>query len=323
MQRVLLKLLIATAALTVMTAASAQTQDYPNKPIRLVVPYPPGSASDGVARMLTEELHTELKAAVVIDNRPGASGLIGTEHVARSLADGYTLLVNASATHSANPWLFKQLPYDPIKDFSHISRLVVLPQLVVSSPSLAAASMQDLVKYGQANPGKLIFAYGTPTSQVASAAIANIAKFDALGVPYKGPADALLALIRGEAQFMVADLSTGLQQAKAGKLRALAITTAQRSPMIPEVPSLAELGYRGFDVVLWIGVSGPSGLPKSVVQQLSGAFTKILSKPALKDRFSALGMQAAPTTPDEFERFVQEQLAVWGARIKATGLQPQ
>lgn len=323
MQRVLLKLFSAATALAVVTAASAQLQDYPNKPIRLVVPYPPGSASDGVARMLTEELHAELKAAVIIDNRPGASGLIGTEHVARSVADGYTLLVDASATHSANPWLFKQLPYDPIKDFSHITRLVVLPQLVVSSPALTVASMQELVKYGQANPGKLIFAYGTPTSQVASSAIANIAKFDALGVPYKGPADALLALIRGEAQFMVADLATGLQQAKAGKLRALAISTAQRSPMIPDVPSLAELGYSGFDVVLWIGVSGPPGLPKNIVEQLSGAFNRILSRQAVKDRYSALGMQAAPTTPDEFERFVREQLSVWGARIKATGLQPQ
>ncbi len=320
-----LLLMLASVAATMVTImpADAQPKDYPNKPIRLVVPYPPGSASDGVVRMLVDELQADLATPVVIENRPGASGLIGTEHVARSAPDGYTLVINASATHSANPWLFKKLPYDPIKDFTHLTRLVVIPQLVVASPTGPASSMKELVEFGRANPGKLTFAYGTPTSQVASSSIANASKFEALGVPYKGPAEAMLALVRGEADFMVADLATGLKQAQAGKLRALAVSTTERSPLITEIPTLRELGYQGFDVVLWIGVSGPAGLPPSVADRLSSSFTKALSKPAVLARYTSIGMQPTPTSRAEFARFVEDQLSVWGARIKAAGIQPQ
>jgi tripartite-type tricarboxylate transporter receptor subunit TctC len=306
-----------------LAAAGASAQDYPSKPVRLVVPYPPGSASDNVARLLVDELRIALNATIVIDNRAGASGLIGTEHVARAPADGYTLIVDASATHSANPWLFKKLPYDPVRSFTHISRLVVLPQLVVVSPQVPASSMQELVKYVRDNPGKFNFAYGTPTSQVAASSIAQIAGMDLVGVPYKGPAEAMLALMRGEASLMVADLATALPHAKAGKLRPLAISTPQRSALLPDVPSLTEAGYPGFDIELWIGLSGPAGLSKDVVERLSAALGKVLSKPELRQRFAGMGMEVAPSSPAEFEQFVQSQLAVWGRRTNASGIEPQ
>ena len=301
----------------------ARAQAYPNQLIKLVVPFGAGSASDNIARLIADEMRAALNQTVLIDNRPGASGFIGTSIVTKAVADGYTLVVDASATHSANPWLFKTVPYDPIKDFTHISRLVQLPQLVVASPGLPAKSLAEMVEYGRANPGKLTFGHGTPTSLVGASTLATLGKFEALAVPYKTPAAALLAVMADEVNFMLADLSTALPQIRAGKVKGFAISTAKRMDLLPEVPTMGEAGYAGFDTVLWIGLSGPAGLPKEIVDRLSGVLTVILSRPEVQARIVAIGMEPAPSTPEDFTSFVATQLDVWGRRIKAAGIQPE
>lgn len=305
------------------TALPAFAQGYPSQLIRLVVPYGAGSASDNIGRLIGDELRAALNQTIIFDNRPGASGFIGTTIVTKAPADGYTLLLNASATHSANPWLFKEVPYDPIKDFTHISRLVQLPQLIVASPHTKANSLKELVEYGRANPGKLTFGYGTPTSLVGASTLLSLGKFEALAVPYKTPAAALLAVMSGEVDFMGADLSTALPQLRANKVKGLAISTAQRMSILPDVPTMTESGYSDFDMVLWIGLSGPAGLPQEVVDRLSSAVTAILAKPEVQEKIVAIGMEPAPTTPREFDAFVTSQLEIWGKRIKAAGIQPE
>lgn len=301
--------------------ASAQT--YPNQLIKLVVPFGAGSASDNIARLIADEMRAALGQTVLIDNRPGASGFIGTAIVTKAPADGYTLVVDASATHSANPWLFKTVPYDPIRDFTHVSRLVQLPQLVVAAPGVPARSLAEMVEYGRGNPGKLTFGYGTPTSLVGASTLVTLGKFEALAVPYKTPAAALLAVMGDEVNFMLADLSTALPQIRAGKVKGFAISTAKRMALLPDVPTMGEAGYAGFDTVLWIGLSGPAGLPKEIVDRLSGVLTAILSRPEVQERIAAIGMEPAPSTPEEFTSFVVTQLDVWGRRIKAAGIQPE
>ncbi|MBP6768494.1 MAG: tripartite tricarboxylate transporter substrate binding protein [Reyranella sp.] len=311
------------AAAVPAVALPAAAQAYPSQLVKLVVPFGAGSASDNIARILADEMRLALGQTVLIDNRPGASGFIGTTIVTKAPADGYTLLVDASATHSANPWLFKNVPYDPIKDFTHISRWVELPQVVIASPGVPAKTLGELVDHGRANPGKLTFGYGTPTALVGASTLVTLGRFEALAVPYKTPAAALQAVMSDEVSFMVADLSTALPQIRAGKVKGMAISTTKRMDALAEVPTLAEAGYSGFDTVLWIGLSGPAGLPKEVVDRLSAAMSAIFAKPEVQARIVAIGMQPAPSTPADFTAFVTAQLDVWGKRIKAAGIQPE
>jgi tripartite-type tricarboxylate transporter receptor subunit TctC len=310
-------------ALAAALPAPAWAQTYPSQTIRFVVPFGAGSASDNIGRLIADELQKALGATVIIDNRPGASGFIGTSLAVKAPPDGYTLVVDASATHSVNPWLFQEVPYDPIKDFTHIARLVQLPQIVVASLDVPGESLKELVEYGRANPGKLTFGYGTPTSRVGSVLLTSLGKFEALDVPYKTPSAALLAVVSGEVKFMVADLSTALPQIKAGKVKGLAISTAKRVDVLPDVPTMSEVGYGGFDTVLWIGLSGPASMPKAVVDRLSEAVVGIMSKHDVQEKIVAMGMEAAPSSSAEFQHFVEEQLEVWGRRIKAAGITPE
>ena len=312
---------VALAALSVSTWSIEAQAQYPEKPITIVVPYSPGSASDTTARLMAEKLGPRLNTTVVIENKPGASGTIGSAAVARTQPDGYTLALTSSSTHSATPALFKKLPYNPTEDFAHVIRMVTIPMMLVARADAPFSSAEELVLASKKTP--LNYAYGSSTSQIAGATFNGVAGAQANGVPYKSQPPAVTDLLGGHVDYLFADLSVVTQFLKNGQLKALAFTDQKRSTDFPDVPTLQELGYKDFDLVVWVGLAAPAKTPGAIVQRLNAEITAIMQDQDVIQRFAALGMQVAPNSVQEHAQFTQQQRDTWTQRAKAAGIEPQ
>jgi len=304
------------------SAASAQTP-YPNRTITLVLPFAAGSGTDTTTRIISQHLGAALGVGIVIDNRPGANGMIAATYVARAAPDGYTLFVTTNTTHSANPYLLKTLTYDPLKDFTPIARTGDLPFMLVVHPDVPAETVAELVVYAKANPGKLTYASGSSSAIVSGATFAHNAGIDMLHVPYKSSPPAMNDVIGGRITMMFTDVLTGLPHVNGNALRALAVTTKDRSPLVPNLPSMQEAGVPDFDITSWQGYFGPANLPKEIVTRLNTEIRKIVEKPEIKAQLATLGMDAFSGTPEELRAFVGDQLVLWEKLIRNAGIEKQ
>ena len=296
---------------------------YPSAPITVVVPFAAGSGTDSVARTVGQKLSERLKQPVLIDNKPGASAQLGAQYVAKAKPDGYTLFMTTNTSHSANPSLFTNLKYDPIKDFTPNARVGELPFALAVHPGVPAKTMAELIDYARANPGKLSYATPNSTSLVASETIKRIAKIDLLGVPYKSSPQAMTDLVGGQVQVYVVDLGSGMTMLKSDKVRTLGITTAEPSRLLPGVQPIGQT-VKGFDLTSWNGLFGPAGLPAPVVERLNAELQVVLQDKEVQDKLSQIGFQVWPSkNPEEFARYVADQLAHWGTLIKQAGIRPE
>jgi tripartite-type tricarboxylate transporter receptor subunit TctC len=310
----------ATALFVFALLANAQAP-YPNKPIRLVVPFPAGGTTDILARAAAQRLTETTGQPVVVDNRPGAGGNIGAELVAKSAPDGYTLLMGTVGTHAINASLYARMPFDHMRDFAPVILVAGVPNVLVVNPSVPANSVQELIAYGKANPGKLNFASsGSGTSiHLAGELFKTMSGVQMTHVPYKGSAPALADLIGGQVQLMFDNLPSALPQIKAGKLRALAVTSAQRSAALPDVPTVAEGGLPGFDATSWFGILAPAGTPKDIIAKLNGEVAKWLASAEAKEKLASQGAIAAGQSPEDFTRHIAAETAKWQKVVKDSG----
>ena len=304
-------------------AGTAQAQTYPTRNITMVLPFAAGSGTDTTTRLIAAEVGKALGQQLVVDNKPGANGMLAATHVARAAPDGYTLFVTTNTTHSANPSLMKQLTYDPVKDFTPIARTGNLPFMLVINPDVPAKSVQELTAYAKANPGKLTYASGSSAAIVMGATYARRAGLDMLHVPYKSSPPALTDVIGGRVSMMFIDIPTGLPLVNAGKLRGLAVTTKDRSALLPDMPSMQETGVPDFDITSWQGWFGPANLPKDVVTKVNAELRKVIENPEIKKQLGERGMDAFSGTPDDLAKFVNEQLVLWTRLIKEAGIEPE
>jgi tripartite-type tricarboxylate transporter receptor subunit TctC len=317
---VLRRWLFAAAASLAALPLAATAQDYPARPVRLVVPFPPGGPTDVLARIVATRLGERLGQPVVVDNKPGASGMIGADMVAKAAPDGYTLLANASI-HVINPSLYPKTAYDAIADFAPVSNLADVPLVLAVTAKLPARSVKDLVALAKSSKTSLAFASaGNATSQHLSGEAFKItAGIDLLHVPYKGSAPALTDLIGGQVQLMFDSLPSAMPHLKAGTIRPLAVTTPKRSSALPDVPTVAESGYPGFAISTWYGVWAPAATPPAVVQRLSREIAAIVRLPEVREQFAGLGAEPVGNTPEEFAAFTKAELGKWAGIVKRSG----
>jgi len=309
------------AAIEVATLSAAQTPAYPMKPIRLVVPFPPGGATDIIARAVAQKLSETWGQSIVVDNRPGAGGNIGTELVAKAPPDGYTLEMGTVGTHAINASLYAKIPFDNVKDFVPIILVAGVPNVLEVTPSLPVNSVQELITYAKANPGKLNFASsGNGTSIHLSGELFKVMTgVQMTHVPYKGSAPALQDLIAGQVQLMFDNLPPSLPQIKSGKLRALAVTSATRAPALPDVPTVAESGLPGFEASSWFGLLAPAGTPPAIIAKINAEVAAWLASPEGKEKLASIGANAAGGSPEDFARHIQAETAKWAKVVKESG----
>ena len=302
-------------------AAVACAQTYPAKSVRLVVPFPPGGSLDFAGRLIAQKLTEAWGQSVVVENKPGAGGNIGADLVAKSPADGYTILLGALSTHAVNPSLYAKMPYDPVKDFAPITLIAITPNVLVVNASSPVQNVKEFIAYTKANPGKLAFGSGSNGSagHLAGELYKVETGSDAVHIPYKGAAPATQALMAGDTQFMFDNLANAMAQVKGGKLRALAVTTAKRSSLAPELPTMAEAGLPGFDISTWYGLFAPAGTPPAIVAKWNADVTRILNAPDVRARFVADGAEPAPDSPSEFAQFISAEMAKYARIVKASG----
>ena len=315
--------LLAAVGVSVLAAAGAQAQEYPSRPITLVLPFAAGSGIDPTARLVGDELGRALKQPVVIDYKPGSNGAIAASAVARAAPDGYTLFMTTVSTHSANPNLLKSIPYDPIKDFAPVARVGTLPFMLVIDPRIPATSVPEFIAHVKANPGKLSYASSNATGLVAGATLKRLAGLDLVHVPYRASPQAINDVMTGRIAMMFVDFALGSPQAKAGNVRALAVTTKERSALLPDVPSMTEAGLPALDLVPWNAIFAPAQTPRPIVERLNGELRRIIADPTVKQRLAAIGFDAFSSTPEELDAFVREDLAKWGRWVKDAGIQPE
>jgi tripartite-type tricarboxylate transporter receptor subunit TctC len=311
---------LATAAILCLVASFAAAQPYPNKPIKIVVAFPPGGSTDLAARALGQKLSEALATPVVVENRPGASGNIGAEAVAKAPADGYTLFM-AATSFATSPAFFPNLPWDPLRDFAPVSLVATVPIILVINPAVPANNVRELIAYAKANPGKLNMASpGAATLTRLSGEMFRIAAgIDWVSVHYKGGPPAMNDMLSGQAQVMFANISDVLAQVKAGRLRALAVTTAKRSAVVPELPTLSESGLPGFDVSTWQAVLAPAGTPREIIARLNAEIGRIMALPEIKERFLSFGTDAATSTPEQLGQFLRDEVAKIAKVVKDVG----
>ena len=317
------------AAVFTLCASFARAQNYPSRPVRVLVPLPPAGALDNIVRSVTQRLAQALGQSFVIDNRPGAGGNLSLEIAAAAAPDGHTLVMGAVATHAINPWLFAKLPYDPIRDFTPITRVAQVPNVLVlnaeTAHKLGIASLADLVAFAKKNPGRLNYGSGGNGSagHLAGEMFKAQAGLFMVHIPYAGGNPAQLGLLAGQVDLSFDNLASASANIKSGRLRALAVTTAVRASAMPDLPTIAEagrsLGLGGFDVGTWFGLFGPAGLPAEMLARLNKAFVAALDAPETKTRMAQLLAEPSPTTPDQFAAFVKAELAKYGPVVKASG----
>ena len=317
-------LLASAAAIATNSLPAAAQGAYPDKPVKIIIGFGPGSGTDILARMIAEELRLALGQPFVVDNRPGASAQIAASAAAKSPPDGYTLFLTSNSSHSVNPHMFKKLPYDPIADFTPIGGIAYFPFILAVNASVPAKTPQEFVAYARANKGKLNYAYGTPTVQIPAEALNRLEKLEATGVPYKSSPGAMTDVIGGQAQFLVVDLASARPHLQSGRLRALAVTTSKRTVLAPDLPTIEEtLGLRNFDLAAWTGLFGPARLPREITEKLSVTLQQILAKPDVRERILASGAEPTPSDIATFTALVKRQLEVWGAKVADAGIQPE
>ena len=306
----------------VLWAAGSAAQTYPSKPIRMICPFAPGGGTDFVARIVGKELSDALGQPLVIENRGGAGGAIGTEIAAKATPDGYTLLLGSAGPLAIQPGLTTRLRYDPLKDFAPITQVASMPFVLVVHPSLPVKSVQEFIALARAKPGQLN--YGSPgtgsTTHLAAELLKMVAKINVVHVPYKGVAPALADLVGGQVQFMSGDLSSVMPQVKAGRLRALAVTGEKRSSFVPELPTIAESGVPGYAASGWFGVLAPAATPRGIITRLNAVIVKGIRGAEAHQRLAALGGDVVANTPAQFAAYMREDLAKWSKLIKAIGL---
>ena len=314
--------ILCAGMLLTLAATAAQAQAYPARPIRFVVPYAPGGPLDLIARAIGQKLTEATGQPVVVDNKPGAGGNIGADIVAKAAPDGYTIVMGAVATHAINPTLYPKIPYDPVKDFTPVAMVAVVPNVLVVNPALPVKSVKELIDFAKARPSYLNFASGSSgsTGHLAGELFNALAGVQMVHIPYKGGAPAMADLLAGQVQLMFDNLANALPQVKAGKLRALAVTTAQRSAFAPDLPTLAEAGVPGFDLTTWFGIFLPGNAPRDIVLRLNTEINKALSAPDMKDRLEKMGAEPpANNTPERFAAFIKVEFDKYARVIKASG----
>ena len=328
LRRIFLALTTAIPAVLVLSysaSLSSQTAPYPAKQIRIVVPFPPGGIADTFGRVIAQKLSESWGQPVVIENRAGAGGNIGADAVAKSPADGYTLVMGSIGTHAVNPALFANMPYDPIKDFSPIALVMEAEGLLVVNPASNIKTVRELIERARVEPGVLTYASGGrgTTGHLAGELFNASAKVQLVHVPYKGNVPAITDLLGGQTVLSFATMPTALPYVRNGRLKALAVIGANRSPTLPEVPTLAESGLPGFEVNNWIGLFAPAGVPPEIVAKLNTAVMAILRAPEIEKRIDSEGARVTPNTPAQFAVFVQNETVKWAKVLRDAGTKPE
>lgn len=317
-----LGVMLALAATAAAAGERATLSAYPTRPVRLIVPYPPGGGNDTFARLFGQKLTESWGQQIVVDNRPGAGTIIGTQLAARSAADGYTLLLSSIATHAVAPNLYRSPGYDPIKDFAPISLLAVAPTVLCTNVSVPARSLQELIALAKAKPGELRFASGGSGTapHMAGEIFAGMTGIKLLHIPYKGGGPAIAGLIGGETSMMFDTAASILPHVKGGKLRALAIARSARLPDYPDLPTFAEAGVKGYEVNAWYSMHAPAGVSKEIVDKLNRELLRILELPDVRERMKQLGSEGAGTSPAELDRFVRAENSKYAKAIREAGI---
>jgi tripartite-type tricarboxylate transporter receptor subunit TctC len=322
-RRPVLALLACTGAAALLPWASAQAQTYPARPVTFVVPFAASSATDLLARALGQSITEQTKQAVVVDNKAGAGGMLAAQAVARAAADGQTVLITTNTTQSANPHLFKKMPYDPVKDFAPVTGLGKGGQMLVVRTDAPFKNVADVLAAARKQPGKLTFGSGSSSSRVAGELFQQMSGTDILHVPYKSNPLAITDLVGGQITMMFTDASTGIPQIKGGKLRALGVTASKRMSVLPDVPTIDEAGVKGYDMGYWFAAYVPAGTPPAVVARLNELLHNALKSPAVKAFFDASGGEPFATTPEVLAKFQQDETSKWGKVIKAAGIEAE
>jgi len=304
-------------------SAAAYAQGYPSKPITVIVPFGPGSATDTICRIVTQQLANNINASIIVENKVGANGAIAGAYVARSTPDGYTLLMATNSPLSAAPSLNKTMTYDPVKDFVGLSRVGSYTFTLAINKDVPAKTLGELIAYAKANPGKLSHASGNSSGLVAGETFKTAAGLDILHVPYRSAPPAMNDLLAGRVSMMFTDLTIGLPHVRSGALRALATTRLQRSTLLPDLPTLDEAGVKGFDMDSWAGLFAPAGTPPDVVAKLNAELRKVIDNPEIKAKIAVLGFEAFSSSTEELNQHVKVQLVKWTKMIKDAGIEPE
>jgi tripartite-type tricarboxylate transporter receptor subunit TctC len=303
--------------------AGADTYPSPGRPITLLVAYPAGAASDTVGRIIAEYLGQALKATIIVENRGGANGTIGTAYAARAAADGYTLVLVSNATHAANVSLYKSLRYDPVRDFEPIGKIATFNYLVLANPSVPASTMKELVARAKTNPNELTYAAGASSAVIIGESLKNSAGATLLKVPYRSNAQAMTDVIGERVSLTFSDIAVGLPYIESKKLKALAVTSRERSTILPDIPTLNETVLPGYDLVAWMGVVVPAGTPAPFRERLTAALSDILARPDVKQRFLTLGAEVEPLPGEGFRAFIQSEVVKWTKLITEAGIEAE
>ncbi len=314
----LIRAVVGATALVLAVPAALGQSDYPNKPIRLVVTFPPGGSTDAVVRMLTPRLNEKLGQQVVVDNRPGAGGNIGLSNVAKAPPDGYTLGLGAAGALAANVSLYAQMPFDPLKDFKPVTMLAAIPFVIVGNPSVGVRTQRELIALARSQPGRLSIAHGGngTAMHLSSQLFAQMAGVKITEVPYKGSGQAALDVLAGQVPLGMVDLPSALQHIRAGKLIAIAVTSPQRLPQLADVPTVAEGGLAGYDSTGWFGVVVPTGTPQAIINRLNAEFTAALNDESIRANMRAQGVEPSPSTPEAFAAYIGTETAKWAKVIR-------
>lgn len=314
---------IAVLLLAISCAASAQ--GFPSKPIRIIAPFPPGGSADLTARVVADHFTRAFGQPAVVENVPGAGGVIAAERIAKATPDGHTLIVGSTGIMAVNATLLEKRNYDPVKDFTPVSNVIRVPSYLVVHPSVPVSSVKELIAYAKANPGKLTYgSAGNGTSQHTNPELfKSLAKVFILPITYRGSAPATAAVVAGEVDMMIELGPTSIPQIRAGKLKVLGASTAQRTRAMPEVPTIAESGLPGFDAYTWFGLAGPGGMPRDIAQRLHAEVVKALAPPEIRGRLEAIGAEVIASSPDEFAEFQRAEIAKWARVIREQGIKPE
>ena len=321
-----MRVLIAGTCLTLVTLLAgfvAMAADvYPTRPIRIVAPSTPGDAPDVIARLLAERMTAALGTSVIVENHPGAGGVVGSDIVAKAPADGYTLIIGNAGSHGINAAVYTKLPYDIQKDFAAVSQVAVSPNVLVVNPQLPVTNLQQFIAYAKARPGQLSYASGGngSSAHMSMELFKSMAGVDLVHIPYKGSSPALTDVVSGQVAAMFVNLPPALPLVKAGKLRALAVTTRARSPLLPDVPTVQGSGLAGYETVAWFGILAPAATPKEVIARLSAEIAKIVRTPEMRERLLALGAEPVGGTPEEFSAVIGRDIAKWTPLAKTVGI---
>jgi tripartite-type tricarboxylate transporter receptor subunit TctC len=313
----------ALAAFAVTTALAAFAQEFPAKPVTFVVPFASGSATDQLARALGQSVSTETKQAVVIDNKPGASGFLAAQQVARAPADGYTVLITTNTTHAANEHLYKSMPYDPVKDFAPVTLLGKGGQIMIVNPKVPVSSVAEFVALAKKQPGKLTYGSGSSSSRIAGELLQQMAGIQILHVPYKSNPLAITDLLGGQIDMMITDTATGLPQVKGGKVRALGVTAKKRTPLAPEIPTIDEAGVKGYEMGYWFAAYVPAKTPAPVVKRLQELLASATKSASARTFYESTGTEPVTSSPEELGKFQTAESQKWGRIIKAANIQPE